>query len=105
MSNGVLTVGVGGTGQSNITSGFIPFGQGSSPIGFSSNLFWDSTNFRLGIRNSSPQRAFDVTGSINCSSNIYFSNQLISTITTGTSPFTITSTTLVSNLNAQYLNG
>ena len=34
-----------------------------------------------------------------------FSGQITNTIATGTAPFAITSTTLVSNLNAQYLNG
>jgi len=33
------------------------------------------------------------------------SGQIISNVTTGTSPFSITSTTLVSNLNADYLDG
>ena len=34
-----------------------------------------------------------------------FSGQITNTIATGTAPFAITSTTLVSNLNVQYLNG
>jgi hypothetical protein len=32
-------------------------------------------------------------------------SQLVSTVSTGTAPLVVSSTTLVSNLNAQYLNG
>lgn len=45
-----------------------------------------------------------VTGTIVGSSTIY-GTQLISTIATGTSPFTVSSTTVVSNLNADMLDG
>lgn len=34
-----------------------------------------------------------------------FSSQIISTLATGTAPFSVTSTTVVTNLNANYLNG
>ena len=46
-----------------------------------------------------PTCALDVNGSVQASS------QLISTVATGTSPLSIASTTLVTNLNAQQLNG
>jgi len=53
-SSGVLTVPGGGTGLSTLTTGYIPFGAGTSAFGSSSNLFWDNTNARLGIGTSSP---------------------------------------------------
>ncbi len=42
---------------------------------------------------------------ITCSGNIHTNGQLSSSVTNGTSPFIISSTTLVNNLNAQYING
>ncbi len=53
----------------------------------------------LGVGLINPGQAIDVSGSIRASS------QLISTVSTGTAPFVVSSTTLVSNLNAQYANG
>ena len=54
-----LAVSYGGTGLSSLTQGYIPFGQGTSAFGFSSNLFWDNTNYRLGI-NRTPNYSLDV---------------------------------------------
>ena len=51
---GTLVVGNGGTGLSTLTAGRIPYGAGTSALGNSANLFWDSTNNRLGIGTSSP---------------------------------------------------
>lgn len=53
----------------------------------------------VGIGTNAPGQKLDVTGSIRASS------QLISTVVTGTSPLTIASTTLVTNLNADMLDG
>jgi hypothetical protein len=47
---GTLGIGNGGTGQTSFTAGYIHFGSFST----TSNLFWDNTNFRLGLNNSSP---------------------------------------------------
>jgi hypothetical protein len=58
-SVGVLTlasalgVGSGGTGWTNIGSGSILFGNGSSALATSSNLYWDNTDGRLGIGTTS----------------------------------------------------
>ena len=51
---GTLVVGNGGTGLTTLTAGRIPYGAGTSALGNSSNLFWDSANNRLGIGTSSP---------------------------------------------------
>jgi hypothetical protein len=59
---GVLPVVNGGTGVATLTAGYIPFGAGTSAFGSSANLFWDNTNARLGIGNSSPSFKLDVTG-------------------------------------------
>jgi hypothetical protein len=58
----------------------------------------------LGIGTSNPQYKLDVNGTIFGNSTIT-GTQLISNIATGTAPFAVTSTTQVSNLNVQYLNG
>jgi hypothetical protein len=57
-----LSVSNGGTGLTSLTQGYIPFGQGTSAFGSSSNLFWDNTNFRLGINTASPLYTFDARG-------------------------------------------
>jgi hypothetical protein len=54
-----LGVANGGTGLNSLTIGRIPYGAGTSAFGNSANLFFDSTNFRLGVGTSSPT----VTGS------------------------------------------
>lgn len=53
----------------------------------------------VGIGSDAPGQKLDVTGSIRASS------QLISTVATGTAPLAVSSTTLVSNLNADLLDG
>ena len=35
-------------GGSSLTTGYIPFGNGTSAFGSDSSLFWDNTNKRLG---------------------------------------------------------
>ncbi|MBM3167762.1 MAG: hypothetical protein FJZ76_00625 [Bacteroidetes bacterium] len=51
---GTVAVANGGTGLTNITSGQIPFGNGTSAIGTSSNLTWDNSTGSLGIGTSTP---------------------------------------------------
>ena len=51
---GTLVVGNCGTGLTTLTAGRIPYGAGTSALGNSANLFWDSANNRLGIGTSSP---------------------------------------------------
>jgi len=59
---GTLGVAAGGTGLTTLTAGYIPYGNGASAFGSSSNLFWDSTNNRLGIGTSSPGYTLHVAG-------------------------------------------
>jgi len=47
-------VSVGGTGQTSFTSGQILFGDGASPIATDPGLYWDNSNKRIGINESSP---------------------------------------------------
>jgi len=49
-----LGVANGGTGLNTLTAGRIPYGAGTSAFGNSANLFWDSSNNRLGVGTSSP---------------------------------------------------
>ncbi|MDQ7778658.1 MAG: hypothetical protein RDV41_02980, partial [Planctomycetota bacterium] len=58
--NGTLTVGNGGTGATNFTAGYVLFGNGTSAINTSSNLFWDNTNSRLGIGNTNPTERLEL---------------------------------------------
>jgi hypothetical protein len=57
---GTLNVANGGTGLTTLTAGYIPFGNGTSAFGNSSNFFWDNTNARLGIGTATPAYAIDV---------------------------------------------
>lgn len=59
---GTLAVTNGGTGITNLTTGYIPFGQGTAGFGGTANLFWDGPNNRLGIGTSSPSVTLDVAG-------------------------------------------
>jgi hypothetical protein len=61
ISSGTLTVPYGGTGLGTITAGRILYGAGSSALGNSANLFWDSANSRLGIGTASPPLQFYTT--------------------------------------------
>lgn len=71
--NGILLPSRGGSGTSTAMSmGSIIFAGVS---GFydqnNSNLFWDNTNFYLGIGKSNPQVALDVVGNMNLSGNLF----------------------------------
>jgi hypothetical protein len=55
-----LPVTAGGTGLASVTVGQIPFGNGTSALGSSSNLFWDNTNGRLGIGTSNPASTLQI---------------------------------------------
>jgi len=74
-------------------------GNGTSSIN-RSNALVILKNGNTGIGTSNPAAKLDVAGG-----SIKTTHQLISTIATGTSPLTVNSTTLVSNLNADQLDG
>jgi hypothetical protein len=88
----------------------------------SGNLYWDNVNSRLGVAVAPGIYALNVSGTANISGNTTIGGtlgatgaitgsstiqgtRLISTIATGTAPLTVTSTTLVTNLNADLLDG
>jgi hypothetical protein len=75
-----LAVADGGTGLSTLTAGYIPFGAGTSAFGSSANLFWDSTNNRLGLGTTSPTTRLDVaeTGATNVVARLRNSAGLLS---------------------------
>ena len=51
---GTLVVGNGGTGSTTFTAGRILFGAGTSALGNSANLFFDSSNGRFGVNTATP---------------------------------------------------
>jgi hypothetical protein len=59
---GTLVVGNGGTGLTSLTVGRIPFGDGTNPFNNSANLFFDSTNTRLGVGTASPAVTASLVG-------------------------------------------
>jgi hypothetical protein len=58
-----LSVGNGGTGATSFNTGQLLFGNGSSAINSTSNLYWDNTNLRLGIRTTGPICDLEVSSS------------------------------------------
>jgi len=52
--SGTLVVANGGTGLTTITAGRILYGAGTSALGNSANLFWDSSNNRFGVNTATP---------------------------------------------------
>ena len=46
------------------TTGYVPFGQGTTTLNQSISLFWDNTNKRLGIGNSSPTQSLSAYNGI-----------------------------------------
>jgi hypothetical protein len=55
-----VTVANGGTGATSFTAGYVLFGNGTSAINTSGNLFWDNSNARLGIASTSPEAKLHV---------------------------------------------
>jgi hypothetical protein len=72
-----------------------------------SNVYRSSGN--VGIGSTIPTEKLDVIGNTKTSglivSGIVTTSQLVSTVAIGTAPLTVTSTTLVTNLNADFLRG
>lgn len=49
-----LDVQYGGTGWVNLQANYLLYGNGTTRIGTSSDLYWDSTNSRLGLASTTP---------------------------------------------------
>jgi hypothetical protein len=79
--------GIGGSG----TSGQVPYFTSSSAIASSPNHFWDATNNRLGINQSTPLYSLDVTGT----GRFVGTLTLATTSLTGTLQFATTSTAAI----------
>lgn len=78
-SAGTMPVSKGGTGSTSYTAGSVMFSDGTNITQNNSKLFWNNSNYRLGIGNASPTQALDVTGTgkfstsvINSGSRTYF---------------------------------
>ncbi len=61
-------------------------------------LFIDGASGNVGIENTNPSEKLHVSGNVKA-------QRFISTVGTGTAPFSVSSTTLVTNLNADLLDG
>jgi hypothetical protein len=61
LTTGTLPVTAGGTGLATITAGRVLFGNGTSALGNSANLFWDSATTRLGVGTNVPAVTFAVS--------------------------------------------
>jgi hypothetical protein len=59
---GTLVVANGGTGLTTITAGRILFGAGTSALGNSASLFWDSANSRFGVNTATPAVTTELVG-------------------------------------------
>lgn len=60
---GILPVTNGGTGSGTFVTGRLLFGNGTSAINTSGNLFWDNSNARLGVGTSVPSFTVDILSS------------------------------------------
>ena len=60
--DGVLPVEFGGTGLDVIDQGCILFGNGTNDLDYTTNLYFNKTNTRLGIGITAPVRELDVNG-------------------------------------------
>lgn len=94
---GILRVQYGGIGTNSLSQNKILIGNGSSAISTATALHWSGSN--LGIGTTVPTDTLHVVGVIRSTSNF------VSTLPTGTAPFQVASTTLVTNLNADLLDG
>jgi hypothetical protein len=97
INSGVLAVAYGGIGTTVLTANKLLVGNNNLGVLSPADLHWSGAN--LGIGTTTPKQKLDVTGSIQASS------QFISTVGLGTAPLSVASTTLVTNLNADKLDG
>ena len=82
-----------------LQANYSPSSTPSFWAGSSTADIWNTNARNVGIGTSSPAQKLDVIGSIRTN------NQLISTVANGTAPLVVTSGTLVTNLNADLLDG
>jgi hypothetical protein len=82
-----------------LTAGRALFAGAAGVISDDSNFVWDNVNKRLGIAVANPAEKIEVSG------NVKVSSQFISSLAVGTKPVDVTSTTLCSNFNADFVDG
>ncbi|OGR76213.1 MAG: hypothetical protein A2X32_03000 [Elusimicrobia bacterium GWC2_64_44] len=66
--------GAGGSVAGTGAAGRVAFWTGAAAIGSNANIFWDDTNSYLGINDTTPGQALDVTGNINVTGNVVAAN-------------------------------
>lgn len=69
-----LSVARGGTGVGSYTSGSVPYSNGTILTQDNANLFWDGTNHRMGIGNTSPGLLLEVVANQNSANGIKIDN-------------------------------
>lgn len=81
-----LSVAQGGTGKTtatNFSGGYVLYGDGSSTPGTSSNLVWDRTNSRLGVKDSTPSYTVDVAGDVNVTGSFLVNGSVVAATPAG----------------------
>lgn len=64
-----IAVSDGGTGNTTFNSGYLLVGAGTSPLTTYTDLYWDNTNSRLGIRITAPTESLDLNGNVSFGTN------------------------------------
>ncbi len=76
---GYLPISRGGTGVGSFSGGSLLFSNGFTFAENNSKLFWDNTNYRLGIGTSSPTTTLDVLGNAKISGSLEVTGNITST--------------------------
>jgi len=96
---------IGGNGNADTTNASVVATNGNLHIDAKTGAFATYINYYKGTSGVYfGNGAGDIVGSVDSSGNSSF-RTIASTVATGTAPLTVTSTTQVSNLNSNYLNG
>ena len=101
------------TASGNVSGNYL-LGNGTYITGLSaSKIFNGTSEANIGTTNGNANISINGTsnvvvvssGGVSVTGNVTTSGQLVSTVTTGTAPLAVSSTTVVTNLNAQLLQG
>jgi hypothetical protein len=87
------------------TAGYVPFGQGTTTLNQSANLFWDNTNARLGINTVSPANSLTVyNAGANTTTSIALDTNLIAGLTVRKIGLTSAGGTVDSSVDFAFVN-